>query len=131
MIVASDQTVWDGLIHQCHGSRQLRFVELRPVAEQGGQPLALNGLGPPSTKAARLRQADHQIPQRCGIEQARIINDREVRHSVPQAKRLRLRGQLIRRCGACLIDAVAVAHQIRKADSPMSPDFVKRDLAGL
>jgi hypothetical protein len=108
-----------------------QFVELRLVAQQGGQPLTLNGLGPPSTKAARLRQADHQVPQRCGIEQARIKDDREVRHSVPQAKRLRLRGQLVRRRGPFPIDAVAVVHQIREADSPMSPDFVKWDLARL
>lgn len=131
MLVAGDQTIRDGLIYQGRRSCQLRFVELRTVVQQGGQPLTLNGLGPPSTKAARLCQADHQVPQRGGIEQARIINDRESRHSVPQAKRLRLRSQLVCRCGPFLIDAVAVVHQIRKTDSPMSPHFVKWDLARL
>ena len=131
VLVAGDQAIRDGLVHQGDRPRKPGFIELRAVAQESGHPFALNIRGPPGAKAARLSQTDHQIPEGCRIEQACVINNGERRHSVPQAQFLGLSGQLIRRFGTFPIDSVAIIHQIRKANPTMSTHFVERDFTSL
>jgi hypothetical protein len=104
---------------------------VRVVADDGREALVEDSVGPSRADDAGVGNPDQQVAQRRGVQNARVIHDRERHRSVPQAVFLRLRSQFVHDLPAVIVVSTLVSHQVAKPDAPVRTDPPVRELASL
>lgn len=80
-LVFRDQTIRHGVVHQLSRASQPRGRDVRSIFQQVADPLVVDLIGPARLESIRQCDAQQQVAQLCGIEDARIKERDEVRHA--------------------------------------------------